>query len=192
MPRGLWVDLRQFGVEDLAAFGCGAGVQAGAQGLVGRHLWDGPAFHQCPHVEPRAAHHYGQPAAAVDIGDSGPGQVAVLGQGQHLVGRHHVDEVVAQGGLLRGAGFGGADIHAAIDLARIGRDGLAAQGLPQGHGQGGLAHGGGTHDHQDACRAHRPPTAGSTSRRRTAPRPSNSMATRSRRQVTPASSWSAR
>ena len=50
------------------------------------------------------------------------------------------------------AGLGGADIHPAVNLARIGVDDLRAQALSDLQGQGGFADPGGSDDEADLDR----------------------------------------
>jgi hypothetical protein len=52
---------------------------------------------------------------------------------------------------LAGGGLGRPDVHAAVDLHRVGADALAAEGEPPGQSdrQVGLAAGGGTQDQDD-------------------------------------------
>ena len=54
--------------------------------------------------------------------------------------------MVVRGGLLSLSGLGGADGHAAVYLAAVGVDDLAAEVLGQLHRQRGLADGGGADD----------------------------------------------
>ena len=53
---------------------------------------------------------------------------------EHHVRVGDIDQVVGDAGHLSGSGFGRADIHAAVEQARVGRDDLSIQALSQsGH-----------------------------------------------------------
>ncbi len=65
-----------------------------------------------------------------------------------MIGVDYVDQVMRGGGALGGSRLGGADVHMAVDLARVGRDDLAAERLGQRDRQGGLAGRGRADDRQ--------------------------------------------
>ncbi len=73
--------------------------------------------------------------------DGGECGLLVLGERQHCVRVDHVDEVVRQPLPLVGRRLGGADIHAAVDLPRVGRDDLQGEARAQAQGEVGLAGG---------------------------------------------------
>jgi hypothetical protein len=109
-------------------------------------------------VQARAAGQDGHPAAGGDLVDRGAGQLLVVGHVGGLGHRPDVEQVVgdaAPGGL----GFlGGADVHALVELHRVGVHDLAVEGAGQFDGEAGLA-GGGRADHRDDVRPHAPQCA---------------------------------
>ena len=96
-------------------------------------------------VEAAAPHQQGHPPAPVFGGDGGLGQLGELLQVDRLIGIAQVQQFVAHPAPLGGGGFGGAHLHAAVELARIHRQHGQVEGFGQGDGQVGLAAGGGPH-----------------------------------------------
>ena len=74
------------------------------------------AAEQCPHVQPGAADHHRQPAAAPDVVDRSLGVGAEAGGVVAIVGIDEVDQVVRHRSLLVGAGLAGRQVHPAVDL----------------------------------------------------------------------------
>jgi hypothetical protein len=68
--------------------------------------------------------------------------------GRRLGHVQHVEQVVGDAAAFRFGGLGGADVHAPVELHRVGVDDLAAERAGQVHGQRGLA-GGRRPDHRD-------------------------------------------
>ena len=69
---------------------------------------------------------------------------------KRLIGIGHVDQVMANLGLLILRGFGSADVQPAIDLHRVGIDDLGIQSMCQPQGQIALAGSGRTADDQES------------------------------------------
>ncbi len=104
-------------------------------------------------VQTRAADQHRYPAAGGDVVDRGAGQLGVVGHVRGLGHRPDVEQVVRDA-TAGGLGFlGRADIHALVELHRVGVDDLAAQGAGQLQAQPGLAGGRRAH-HGDRVRAH--------------------------------------
>ena len=136
------------------------GSQAPVQGRrVGFGLQTGPDLRVAPrdpetvdhgpHVQPRAADQHRHRVPVADVVDHGRGPRLELGH-RELLGRvHHVDQVVAHLGLIRGGGGGRADVHAPVDLHGVEGDDLGPADEPgHAHGEVRLARGGWADDHQ--------------------------------------------
>ena len=139
---GFGVEGLQAGVERLRAFARRQGFHRAAKLGVGRHARDTIAFEHGAHVQTGAANQQRQLAPCGDVGNRGVGAVLKIRQRHLLVGRENVNEMVAGGGLFFGRGFGCADIHADVELARIGGDDFAVKGLRQRNGGCRFADGG--------------------------------------------------
>ena len=87
----------------------------------------GPAGEQGINIKSRAAHQNRNATAAENILTAGSGILHIAGDGIILHRICHINHMMRYGRLLFSGGFGGADIHAAVDLHRVGRDDLAAQ-----------------------------------------------------------------
>jgi MOSC domain-containing protein YiiM len=139
--------------------GAGSGVRSGKMKIV-----QGRAD-----VQARAADQHRHPAAGRDVVDRGAGQFLVVGHVRGLGHRPDVEQVVRYP-LPRGFRLlGRADVHARVELHRVGVHDLAAQRAGQRDAQPGLA-GGGRPDHRDDVRAHAPsvPVAAGARRRQLA------------------------
>ena len=121
-PRGGdGIDACQLGVQRGPAARCGLGIERGAQAAVRRrHLVQ--AVEQRLEVEHRAADQQRQSAARVDLADQ-PRRVGdELRRRVGLARVEHVDQVMRHGGAFGGTGFGGADVHVAVDQRRVDAD----------------------------------------------------------------------
>jgi hypothetical protein len=92
-------------------------------------------------------------AAADDVIDRGAGQLLVAGHVRGPGHRPDVEQVVRHAAAAGFGLLGGADVHALVELHRIGVHDLAVQGAGQRDAQAGLAGGGRPHDGDDV-RAH--------------------------------------
>jgi hypothetical protein len=90
-------------------------------------------------------HHATWPAA----GDRLARPPLELRHGGRLGDVEHVEEVVRHPPPLLGGQLGGADVHASVELHRVGVDHLAAERLGESEGEIGLADGGGTDERDD-------------------------------------------
>lgn len=70
--------------------------------------------------------------ASVDFSEGFLGRFVEFGDVEGLVDFSDVDEVVGDEGSIFGGGFRCANIHAAIDLGRVGREDLSSNGLCEG------------------------------------------------------------
>ena len=135
------IDPGQFGVQGRDAFLGNAQIQLGADSQVGRRQRIQP-LGQGFEIQHRAADQQRQLAPGVDLGDQ-PSRV--VDEGRRRVGLRRVedvDQVVRHGGTLGRAGFGGADVHAAVDQRRIDTDDFQRPTLRGSQRQRGLAAGG--------------------------------------------------
>ena len=106
-------------------------------------------------VQAGAADEDGHPAAGRDLLDRGAGELGVVGHVRGLGHRPDVEQVMRDA-LPGGFGLlGGADVHALVELHRVGVHDLAAERPGQLDGQPGLP-GGGRPYHGDDVRAHPP------------------------------------
>ncbi len=100
-------------------------------------------------VEARAAHQDRPAAAAPDLPDR-RGRVAREPGGiVAVVGLDDVHQVVMDRAALRLRGLGGADVHPAIDLARVDAHHLDRPALGERHGHAGLSHARRTEDREE-------------------------------------------
>ena len=135
LPQGAGAPRRELVLDPGPHRGVGAGQLEHVQGRA--------------HVESRAAHQDGDPAADADFCESGPGGALEVRDRGLLGDVEDVEEVVGHPApLLRGR-LGGADVHPAVELHGVGVDDLPAQ--PQGEldAQGGLAGARGPDDGDD-------------------------------------------
>ncbi len=97
---------------------------------VGKATGDVQVVDDRPHVQPGAAHQQGPSAPVLDVGDGLPRGTLEPAQGEVLVRGDQVDQMVRHLGALGRRGFRGADVHAPIDLHRVGRDDLDVAECP--------------------------------------------------------------
>jgi len=115
--RGRGVQRGQPGVQRLSPFRLRFGCQLGPQLGMRRDFWNAPPFHDRMHVLAGAADQERHSPAGVEGVDHRVGHPLVLGQGQRAVGVYDVQQVMRDPCALCGCDFGGADVHAAVDLA---------------------------------------------------------------------------
>jgi hypothetical protein len=135
--RGNGVHLGQSHVETRRAVRGQLGLQPGAQLGIGAgevELVDHGA-----HVESGTADQQRHPAPPEHLLDRRPGQPLVLGDARALGHVPHVQQVVRHPAPLGRGGLRGADVHAAVELHRVGVDHLGADPLGQLDRQRGLA-----------------------------------------------------
>jgi hypothetical protein len=108
-----------------------------------------------PNVQARAADEHRDAAAGRDVLDRGAGQLLVIGDVRGLGHEPDVEQVMRHA-LPGGFGLlGRADVHALVELHRVGVHDLTAERPGQRDAQPGLAGGGGAH-HGDEVRVHVP------------------------------------
>ncbi len=100
-------------------------------------------------VEPGAPDEHGGAALGEQPVDLRPGQPLVLGDAGGLLDVPDVQQVVRHALPLLHGQFGGADVHAAVELHGVGVDDLAPQVLGEGDAEIGLACRRGTDDGDD-------------------------------------------
>jgi hypothetical protein len=101
-----------------------------------------------PGVERRAADQDGHHSPAAAVVDDGPGPALELGNGGRLGDLEHVHQVVRDAAAVGDRQLRGADVHAPVDLHRVGVHDLAAQRLGEVQRQRTLPRRGRT-DHRD-------------------------------------------
>ena len=99
-----------------------------------------------PDVQPGPSDEQRDDARGAQPVDLRPRPLPVLGHGRRFAHVPQVEQVVRHPAPFGGVGLGRADVHAAVELHRVGVDHLAAEPARQLHGERGLA-GGGRPDH---------------------------------------------
>ncbi len=151
--RRLGVNRGQFGVKPLRTQRLSFGRQFSPQSPVRRDAGDAPTLDHGPHPLAGPAHQQGQASPGVNIVDGLVGPLLKFGQGEGVIGRDNIDQVMGHGGLFLRRWLGGADIHALVNLPGIGGDDLAkafllrGQGLSDGNRQGRFANAGRADNH---------------------------------------------
>ena len=145
---GGWVDLLQATVERLGAVFVGEGLQFCPQRLVWRDFRDRPAFDHRGNVLAGATDQQGEFATTLNVINGGICQLLILGQTKIFVGIDYVNQVMGNLSLLLWCGFGGADVHVAINLTAVCADDFTIEGFRKGNCQGCFAGGGGAEDDQ--------------------------------------------
>ena len=107
------------------------------------------AFDQCAKIEAGSAGDDGEFGAGCNVAEDCAGLAAVLARGERLVGVGDIDEVMRELRALFGRGFGGSEIHAAIDGDGIATDDFAMEALGQRQGQRGFAAARGAEEQDD-------------------------------------------
>ncbi len=135
---GLRIDSGQLGVQRRRTFEFCAFAQLRAERLVGGRTFKEPV-HQAHQVERRAGDDESALAARLNIGDGPIGEFDVARNAERFARLGDVDQMMRDGGALRGRGLGRADVHAAIDLHRIDAENLGAESWGQLDRRGRLA-----------------------------------------------------
>ena len=121
-------------------------LRFGAQNRIGRRPRIEP-LQQAAHVKSRAARHDAAAAVSGCVQFSAH-RVEIVGDAERRVGVCEVDSRVAMVLPFPGGWFRRADVHAAIDQHRIGRQHGQAQAVGEQVGYGRLACGGGAHEEE--------------------------------------------
>jgi hypothetical protein len=95
-------------------------------------------FEHRPYVQAGTPDQQRHPAPPRHGVDRGPGHPLVLGHARGLGHVPEVERVVRHALALFGAQLGGPDVHAAVELHRVGVDDLAAEAVGQGEAERGL------------------------------------------------------
>ena len=82
------------------------------------------AFEECSNVKPGSSRQYNDFASRVNSCGGLARLFGVAAGAVGGVGRHHIQQMVGDLRALLERGFGGADIHVAVDLHRVGVDDL--------------------------------------------------------------------
>ena len=83
-------------------------------------------------------------SAIGNFAHGGSCEAAVIASGERLVRVGNIDEVMRDAGALFVRGFGGAEIHTAVDGDGIATDDLAVEAFGEGEREGGFAAAGGS------------------------------------------------
>ena len=132
----------QFGFQAVADGGVGAGEVQVAEGAA--------------NVEAGPADEDRYPAARGDVIDDGAGQPLVVGHVGGLADVPDVQQVVRYAPPFRRGELGGPDVHAPVELHRVGVDHLTAEGERQADRERRLARRGRAHHGDDLAGAGRP------------------------------------
>ena len=133
--RPIRVNLSQFREQYITAECIIFFVQGSTQYIIFGARTKGPAGEEGINIKPRAAHQNRNATAAENILAAGSSILHIAGDGIILHRICHINHMMRYGRLLFSGGFGGADIHAAVDLHRVGRDDLAAQRFGENNAQ---------------------------------------------------------
>jgi hypothetical protein len=106
-------------------------VPSGPELRVGAGNRRGPAIRHGMDILSRPANQHGQMGAGVDSGDGCCGGLLEQRQAPGGIGIGHVDQVVRNVPAFLGRGLGSANVHAAVEQPRIGRDDLPIQSFGQ-------------------------------------------------------------
>ena len=128
----------QFAMQCIQSFAGGALFEGGAQCRVGRREV-GKSGKDGVVVKHGAARKQGYMVAGVDGADQAADVAAALSGAIAGFRRQNVDEVVRVAGENGGAGFGAADVHAAVYLRGVHADDFQRQCVIQGAGEVGFA-----------------------------------------------------
>ena len=109
---------------------------------VGRTVGKGAPGDERVDIQPRAADDDRQFSAREDVIHAGGRLLSVARDGVVFRGVGDVDHMMRHALHLFRRGLGRADVHAAVDLHRVGRDDLAPEPLRERHAERGLARGG--------------------------------------------------
>jgi hypothetical protein len=90
-------------------------------------------------IEAGAAGNDGEVAAGGDVGEGLAGEAAVVAGSAEMVRREDVEEVVGDLAPLLRRGFGGADLHIAIDGDGVAADNLSVEAAGEGEREGRFA-----------------------------------------------------
>ena len=131
--------------EHVGEFGERAAFEAGAELGVGGHFGQLEAVQKRFDVHAGAAADDWQAATRTDVGNGGAGVAQVLKEVVLIPGVGDVDKVERYFAVFVEV-LAGAEVHGAVDLARIGGDDFAVESAGALHGAGGFAAGGRTGD----------------------------------------------
>ena len=129
--------LRQPGVHRRRAVRRQLGLELGADR--GIRTGEDEVVEHRPHVQRRAADEHRHDTAGQAVGDDVAGQGLELRHRGRLGDVEHVQQVVADTAAVGGRQLGGADVHAPVELHRVGVDHLAAEPLRERDRQPRLA-----------------------------------------------------
>jgi hypothetical protein len=101
------------------------------------------AICKCAEIEAGSTGDDGEFVAVGNFAQGCAGLPAVVAGGEGLVGVGDVDEVMRDAGALFGCGFGGAEVHAAIDGDGIATDDFSVEALGERAGERSFAAPGG-------------------------------------------------
>ena len=111
------------------------------------HLWVGggklPVVDEGLHVEHGAADEDGEFPAGHDVCDGGDGEVLVVGDGGGFGDVPDVEQMVGNAGTFGDGEFGGADVHASVELHGVNVDNFAVAGVGEADAEGRFSGGGG-------------------------------------------------
>ena len=134
---GPWVDRAQLGEEGRDALRRQPPLEGAPDLGVGRR--DLEAVEGGPHVEPGPTRDDRERATTQDVLDVAPRLSLVGGDARLLGDVEDVDLVVRDAVALPDRHLGGPDVHAPVELRRVGADDLAAEPLGERDGEVGLA-----------------------------------------------------
>lgn len=147
---GRGIDPPELGVERVRALLVEAPLERRSEGWVGRRAAEIPTVEHGAEIEARPSLEHRHVPSSGDLGNRPKRDPLVVGGGEWRVGVDDVDAMQENTTQLRSAGFVGADVTVAKDLARIHGNQLALEPLGDADGQLGLAAGRRPDDRQHA------------------------------------------
>ena len=136
------VEASEDSVQPVCAFG-GFGAAEATADFFGALRRGKESVDESAEIESGSSGDYGEFFSGGDFGESGAGEAAVVAGGEGFGGVGDVDQVMGDLAAFGWGGFGGADLHLAVDGDGVAADDLSGEAFGEIEGERGLAAGGG-------------------------------------------------